>query len=183
MGGNREMLQRYALAVVSHLLLVAGVVPLRRARTCAEVRPAVALRHGPGAARSELPLGRERAGHRRRNLRRLCPCRRRRHRHRAAVLVVAGARDVRHAAPGQPQHDPEGGAGSPHHRLVPLRHRAKHDDGIRHLLLSDRAHHRAGAARSRARPDRPGALGQGLALADFHQDPACPTRCPTSFPA
>ena len=63
-GENREMLQRYALAVVSHLLLVAGVVPLRRARARAEVRAAVAFRHSPGAARSELPLDREQAGHR-----------------------------------------------------------------------------------------------------------------------
>ena len=45
--------------------------------------------------------------------------------------------------------------------------RPEHPDGVRHLLLPDRADHRARAARGRARPARPGALAQGLALADF----------------
>ena len=38
---------------------------------------------------------------------------------------------------------PKVALGPLHHRLVRIRHRAECDDGIRHLLLSDRAHHRA----------------------------------------
>ena len=76
------------------------------------------------------------------------------------------------AAAGQPQHDPEGGARPADHRLVQLRHQAEHPDGVRDLLLPDRADHGARPARGRAGPARSRALAQGLALAAVHQDPA-----------
>ena len=41
---------------------------------------------------------------------------------------------------------PESRARTAHHRLVQIWHRAECDDGVRDLLLSDRAHHRAGLA-------------------------------------
>ena len=76
------------------------------------------------------------------------------------------------AAARQPQHDPQSGARAADHRLVQLRHRAQRHDGLRHLLLSDRADHGARPARGRARPARSRAHAQGLALAGLHQDPA-----------
>ena len=149
-----------------------GMASVRRARRGAEIRHAVALRHVPGAARPELSLAREHRRHHHRDFRRLYPGGRDRHRHRAAVLLVPLARDGGDAAAGQPQHDPEGRARPADHRLVQLRHRAQHHDGVRDLLLPDRADHGARPARGRARPARSRAHAQGLALADIHQDPA-----------
>ena len=147
------------------------------------IRDAVALRRRSSAARSQLPLAGEHHRHRHRDLRRLYARGGRRHRHRAAVLLVPLARNGGDAAAGQPQHDPEGRARAADHRLVQLRHRPEHHDGVRDLLLPDRADHRARAARGRARSARSGAHAQGLALAGVHQDPAPRARCPTSSPA
>ncbi len=161
----------------------ARLVPVRRAWRGAEVRHAVALRDAARAARPELPLGRKHRGHQRRDLRRLCAGGRRRHRHGAAVLLVPLARNGGHAAAGQPQHDPEGRARAADHRLVQLRHRTQHHDGVRHLLLSDRADDRARPARSRAGPARPGAHAAGARAGSCSPRSSFPARCPTSSPA
>ena len=150
-----------------------GVVPVRRARPRAEVRHAVARRHGAGAARSELPLVRQHA--------------------RSPAPRSSAAMSSRSSSASAPRCCSRGRARSrcssmpllvslnmiPKVALGPLiivwfklRHRAQHDDGVRDLLLPDRADHRARPARGRARPARPGALAEGLALADLHQDPA-----------
>src|SRR5262245_392063 len=71
----------------------AGLVSLRQARRRAEIRHAVALRDGAGAAGSELSLAREHRGDEHRDLRRLYPGRGVWHRRGAAVLLVSVARD------------------------------------------------------------------------------------------
>ena len=172
MGANREALQRYSLAVVSHLLLVAAwylFVELGKVPKFVMPSPQATLER---AARPELPLAREHRRHRRRDLRRLLRWRWSSASARAAVLLVAALEIAGHAAAGQPQHDPEGGARAADHRLVQVRHRAEHHDGVRDLLLPDRADHGARAARGRAGTARPGAHAERLALAALHQDPA-----------
>src|SRR6266536_2099723 len=151
------------------------VVSLRQARRGAEIRHAFALRDGARAARAELSLA---GKHRRddgRNLRRLYSRRRVRHRRGAPLLLVPLAGNGGDAALGQPQYDPQSRARPADHRLVQIRHRTECDDGIRHLLFSHRAHHRARPARGRARSARSRAHAQGLALAAVHQDSAA--RC------
>src|SRR5262249_11875988 len=149
-----------------------GVVSLRQARRGAEIRHALALRHGSGAVGAELTLARKHRGDDHRDFRRLYSSRRLRHRRRAPLLLVPLARDGVDAALGQPEHDPQGRARAADHRVVQIRHWAERHDGVRHLLLSDRAHHRARLARSRAGPARPRAHAARLALAALHQDSA-----------
>ena len=94
LGANREALQRYSLAVLSHLLLVAAwhfFVVLGKVPNFVMPSP---LRDAQRAAGSELSLAREHRRHRVGDLRRLCSGGRGRHRHRAAVLLVPLARDV-----------------------------------------------------------------------------------------
>ena len=169
----------------AHLLLLAGLVPVRQVRQRAEVRHAVAGRHAACAARRRtISWSDNIARHRRpRSSAAMSLAAGRRRRHRAAVHLVAAARDARHAAAGQPQHDPEGGARAADHRLVQVRHRAEHDDGVLDLLLPDPADHRARPARGRARPARPGAHAAAARAGSSSPRSSCPARCPTSSPA
>ena len=139
MGANREALQRYSLAVLSHLALVAawhffvvlGKVPKFVMPSPLETLNALLVPNYRwleniavtgveifGGYVLAVVVGVGIA---------------------LAVLLVPLARAGDHAAAGQPQHDPEGGARAADHRLVQIRHRPQHHDGVRHLLLSDRA--------------------------------------------
>src|SRR5262252_6805371 len=120
------------------------VVSVRQARRGAEIRHALAVRNDASTARPELSLAGKHRGDGHRDLRWLCSRRRFRHRRGALVLLVPLARDGGDAAACQPQHDSQGRARPTDHRLVQVRHRAERDDGVRNLLLSHRAHHRAG---------------------------------------
>ena len=144
-GANRESLQRYSLAVVSHLLLVAAwylfvelgkvpkfVMPSPYATLNALLVPNYRWLENIAVTATEIFGG-----------------------YILAVVIGIGIallfswfrrlEMVGHAAAGQPQHDPEGRARAADHRLVQLRHRPEHDDGVRDLLLPDRADHRARA--------------------------------------
>ena len=150
-----------------------GVVSLRRARPRAEVRAAVAVRHRPGAARSELPLARE---------------------HRWSPAPKSSAATFsRSSSASAPRCCSRGRARSkcssmpllvslnmiPKVALGPLiivwfRY------GIGPNMMMAFAicffpivlTTARGLARGRARPARSGAHAEGLALADLHQDPA-----------
>ena len=126
MGGNREALQRYALAVLSHLALVVAwylfvvfgdvpkfVMPSPYDTVHALLVPNYRWVENIAVTATEIFGG-----------------------YILAVVVGIGIallfswfrwlEMAGHAAAGQPQHDPEGGARTADHRLVQLRHRPEH---------------------------------------------------------
>ena len=114
--------------------------------------------HAGCAAAAELQLVDQYRGHRHRDLRRLLP---RAGGRRALALLFTWSKALEsllHAAAGDAQHDPEGGARAADHRLVQVRRVPEHDDGVLDLRVPDPAHHRARPARGRARAARPGAM-------------------------
>ncbi len=89
MSGSNEQVQRYALAVLSHLILVAAwhfFVVIGKVPKIVMPSPYDTLHALSG---SELSLARKHRGDQHRNLRWISACRRVRHPDRASVFVVS----------------------------------------------------------------------------------------------
>ena len=115
---SADAARRYAPAIAAHAaLIVAWYLFVKSGNVPNFVMPSpietVATLGGP-----ELSLVGNIARHRHRDFRRLFPGRRGRSRARPRLHLVEHARSDLHAAAGQPQHDPEGGARAADHRLV-----------------------------------------------------------------
>src|SRR6266404_6241327 len=104
LAGHPQALERYALAVLSHIGLVAAWYLFVKLGG-AEIRHALAVRDGARAPRAGLPLAGKYRGDDRGNFRRLHPRRRVRHWRGAPVLLVPVVGNGGDAALSQPEHD------------------------------------------------------------------------------